>query len=632
MPATKLKKSLEKEDIYPSDKPSGRQRPAKGLSSFLLSHFPYPVVLFDSVLRITDLNAAMERRIGFGRQRILGNLITEICPFCTFRNADKLLKQVIKGKQMHIPAMKYKIADNNFVNASLEIAPVYNEAGIISCAALIAHPADKSEQEIQGSENGFLLSEAELLAGYGTWAWNTETNAIKWSDNLYRIYGMEPKEFEIDLELFLKSIYPEDLVIVNEIIDKLIKEKIPVSYEHRIIRKDGSIRIVSGKSKPFFDENGNLIKVTGCTVDITERKEAQNQLEAEKDFSENIVNNSTYGIIAFDTGLKFTAWNKTMEKLTGVSRRKALGKTIWQLFPGLKNLENEKLFNEVLEGKKVLLQERTNEDGSFVFETNLVPLKNKSGQILGGLILINNITARKNAEKKIKQKNKELEQSNRELERFADVISHDLKEPLRMISNYTQLFARKYEQMLDPDAKEFINYALDGVHRIQLLINDLIEYNSLGRQILDIKPTKIADVIENVIKDLKNEIDASHAVITWSSLPEVKCNRKQMDRLFYNLIDNAIKFRSSNPPEIHISAVKKGHSWLFSVQDNGIGMDNRYNDRIFVLFQRLHGRDAYSGTGIGLAICKKITEMHNGEIWFESLPGKGTTFYFTIPE
>lgn len=632
MPVTNTKKGLEEEELYSSGINYTKRRPYKGLSSILLNYCPNPVILFDSALRVTDFNAAMEQYTFFSRPRALGQAITQICEFCSFPEAEKLIKKVTKGKSVHLPAREYHQFKDGTSNFSIDIEPVYNEAGIISGGALIAKPAEKTTKVNLSTETSFLLSEAELLAGYGTWEWNTITNEINWSDNLYRIYGMEPQEKEIDLELFLKSIYPQDLVIVNEFIDHLIREKNPVAYEHRIIRKDGSIRFISGKSKPYFDEKGNLIKVTGCTVDITERKEAQALLEAEKDFSENIVNNSTYGIIAFDTGLKFTAWNKTMEKLTGIRRKIALGKTIWQLFPGLKNLPNAELFREVLEGKKVLLNERASDDGAWYYETNMVPLKNKSGHILGGLILINDITARKNAEQKLKQKNKELAQSNKELERFADVISHDLKEPLRMITSYTQLFTRKYQSLLDKDAKEIIKYALDGVQRIQLLIDDLIEYNSLGSQIIELKPVKTGPVLENVLKDLKKEIDESQAIITYDPLPEIKCNIKQLDRLFYNLIDNAIKFHGSNPLQIHISAMKKDKKWIFSIKDNGIGIDEKYKERIFILFQRLHGRDAYSGTGIGLAICKKITELHNGEIWFESTPGKGTTFFFSFPE
>ncbi|HRA98413.1 MAG TPA: ATP-binding protein, partial [Nitrospira sp.] len=212
----------------------------------------------------------------------------------------------------------------------------------------------------------------------------------------------------------------------------------------------------------------------------------------------------------------------------------------------------------------------------------------------------------------------------------AYVASHDLQEPLRMVSSYTQLIAKRYKGKLDADADEFIAFAVDGANRMQRLIQDLLAYSRVktgGRQF---EPTAMETVLKAALANLTNAVAESHAVITHDSLPAVMGDEKQLAQLFQNLLSNAVKFRGPQPLHIHISAKQADGEWLFAVRDNGIGIDPEYADRIFVIFQRLHTREEYPGTGIGLAICKKIVERHGGRMWVESDRGKGATFYFTL--
>lgn len=242
------------------------------------------------------------------------------------------------------------------------------------------------------------------------------------------------------------------------------------------------------------------------------------------------------------------------------------------------------------------------------------------------------ITRRKESEEALKKTVDELARSNAELNQFAYAASHDLREPLRGIVGFVRLLEKRYKGDLDEKADEFIDYIVEGVKRMDMLIQDLLEYSQVDRKGKPFRPVNCSVALEEAIHSLRSVIEESGAELTYDLLPTVTADTSQLGRLFQNLISNAIKFRSAKPLKIHISADHKGDEWVFSVKDNGIGIDPKFAERIFVIFQRLHTRDEYEGTGIGLSICKKIVERHGGRIWVESEPGKGSTFYFTIPD
>lgn len=242
------------------------------------------------------------------------------------------------------------------------------------------------------------------------------------------------------------------------------------------------------------------------------------------------------------------------------------------------------------------------------------------------------VTEEKRAKEQLRTLLAELERSNKELEQFAYVASHDLQEPLRMVSSYTQLLEQRYRDKLDDDAREFINYAVDGARRMQRLINDLLEFSRVSTRGRRLEPVDANEVLGTVRANLSAAIEDAGALVTNEELPTVMADPTQLGQLLQNLIANAIKFRGAESPRVHIAAGEQAGEWMFAVRDNGIGIDPEYFDRIFVIFQRLHATADYPGTGIGLAVCKRIAERHGGRIWVESEPGNGATFSFSIPK
>ncbi len=240
------------------------------------------------------------------------------------------------------------------------------------------------------------------------------------------------------------------------------------------------------------------------------------------------------------------------------------------------------------------------------------------------------IDEHKKTESQLEKSLEELKHSNRELEQFAYVASHDLQEPLRMVSSFTQLLQKRYKGKLDEDADEFIKFAVDGAQRMQQLINDLLIYSRVTTRGQEFKQVEMETILDESLFNLKLRIEENNAKITHEPLPTINADQIQIVQLLQNLIGNAIKFSGEKDPKIHISAGNNGDEWIFQVEDNGIGIDTQYYIRIFEVFQRLHERDTYPGTGIGLSICQKIVERHGGKIWVNSKPGEGSKFFFTI--
>ena len=389
--------------------------------------------------------------------------------------------------------------------------------------------------------------------------------------------------------------------------------------------------------KQLIDELvGFRQRITNLEKSGTERKRMEVAVREALRYAESIIETVREPLVVLNVDLKILSANRSFYKTFKVTPHETIGNFIYDLgdrqwnIPKLRTLfedilpKNTKFDNFEVEhefpiiGRKIML-----------LNARRIYRKDIGMQMI--LLAIEDITERRLREEELKKLSEELARSNTELRDFAYVASHDLKKPLQSIEGFAKLLGRRYKGKLDAKADEFIEYIGSSVKRMQELIKDLLEYSQIGAKGKKFKPTDCSGVVEKAVGNLQAAIEESNAVVTYDELPTVMVDTPQMISLFQNLIDNAINFRGEEAPRIHISAQRKGDEWVFSIQDNGIGIDPKDSEQIFGMFQRLHGSTEYPGTGIGLAICKKIVGQHGGRIWVESEPGKGSTFFFTLP-
>jgi PAS domain S-box-containing protein len=396
------------------------------------------------------------------------------------------------------------------------------------------------------------------------------------------------------------------------------------------VRKDGSRFFATLVITAARDSSGRLLGFSEISRDITERMESEAKyrglLEAAPD-----------AMVVVNESGEIVLLNLQAEKQFGYHRDELLWQKVTNIIPdgfaerliadGTRTAA-EALAQQI--GTGIELYGRRKDGSDFPIEIMLSPLEDTGGILVTAAI--RDISVRKDAEKNLVRTMAELKRSNDELEHFAYVASHDLQEPLRMVASYTQLLSKRYRGRLDADADEFIAYAVDGSTRMQGMIQDLLTYSRAGTDGKVLHAISSENALQAVLENLEVAIKESAAVVTHDPLPALTTDGTQLAQIFQNLIGNAIKYRGTEAPHVHVSAKNNdGNEWIFSVRDNGMGIDPQYFERIFVLFQRLHGREEFQGTGIGLAICKKMLQRLGGRIWVESQPQQGSTFYFTLP-
>jgi PAS domain S-box-containing protein len=448
-------------------------------------------------------------------------------------------------------------------------------------------------------------------------------------------YGYPHDQFVKDLHIFDINMLTED-EIKKEMELAAEGKRTYFNFRHKLANGDiKDVEVYSGKIS--IDNKELLLSIVH---DVTQRKLSQKALRESEEKYRIIVETTNEGVWMLDASSKTSYVNSRMAQMFGYSPEEMIGKDLFDFMDPDVRIDAQKYLQRRKQGLKEDHDFKfTRKDGTSLWaivSTN--PVFDVKGQYAGALGMVTDISGRKRSEEELKITLEKLKNSNEELKHFAYIASHDLQEPLRMISSYLQLIERRYKGKLDKDADEFIAFAVDGANRLQDMITGLLAYSRVETQGKSFEKVDFSEVLRIAILNLKVAIQESDALITNDPLPIVEADGGQFVQVFQNLIANSIKFRSEKQPHIHICAKliseiegsKIPDAWQFLVKDNGIGIETQHKERLFNIFQRLH-RSEYSGVGIGLSVCKRIIQRHGGNIWFESEFGKGSTFYFTIP-
>ncbi|PIE34737.1 hypothetical protein CSA56_06870 [candidate division KSB3 bacterium] len=585
-------------------------------------------------------------------------------------NPAKRLARAILGKELRVGASVYAyipekaramFAENfeqalqgSFVQSDQEIVghdgqeywfvvtynPVMTEEGKVLgvCGSLQDISERKRTENARRESEKRLKIIAEFTYDWESWV-APDGTYLYVSPSCERISGYSPQQFMSSPSFFLKIVHPDDQETVVQHFSDPLHHKHVVSMDFRIITYQGDIRWIHHICQAIYLQDGEYSGRRASNRDITERKYAEDALRRERDRIQKYLSVAEVMLIVIDSDQRVSLINKKGCEILGYAEDEILGQNWFDCFLPEWNREEVRLgFFKLLQGEIASLEYHENPIVTHKGEERLIAWHNtlligKDGRITGTLSSGEDITERKLAERALKKTMRELERSNAELEQFAYAASHDLQQPLLMIECYAQLLAQRYAESLDEDAQSFIVRIQEGVEWMQQMIKALLDYSRMEAKRVELKPVDCQILLRKALENLHTMLEEHKVVVTHDLLPTVMVIDVQFVQLLQNLISNAVKFRSDVQPEIRIAVVQDDneHEWIFSVQDNGIGIAPEDATRIFTIFERLHSRNKYPGTGIGLAICKKIVERHGGRIWVRSSPGQGATFYFTHP-
>jgi PAS domain S-box-containing protein len=506
---------------------------------------------------------------------------------------------------------------------------------------------EQVEEQLRASEER--LHSVLRSASIGTFEYDMETGEGHWNDVEFELLGLKPGDAPGHPDTFFRYVHPDDLEAVQAAWQEGLQTG-ELDVDFRIVRADGQERWLTGKGRfaGNSDTGGRPTRFLGVNFDITERKQAEQRLFDAQQRLTALMNALPVGVSFSDdaTSSRITG-NPTVLAQFEVGRTdnlsasapdpEAPGRQVRFFRDGQPIVDAElPLQRAIAENNEILpmeLEVRLPSGRTWYAVASGAPIHDEQGRLTGGVAVTMDITARRLAEDRLRRMNEELARSNKELEQFAYISSHDLQEPLRNIVAFTGLLRDRYQGRLDAKADEYLAYTAEGATRMQTLINDLLAYSRVGGQPGELTPTDVREALETALTNLEAPRQAADAVVTIGQLPTLTADGAQLAQVFQNLIGNSIKYRRADVvPEIHVGARRCPGEWLFFVRDNGIGIDPGYFKKIFEIFQRLHARQEYPGTGVGLAICRKIVERHGGRIWVESQPGEGATFSFTIAD
>ena len=606
----------------------------------LLEAAPDAMVIADAQGHIILVNAETERLFNYTRDELIGKPVEILIPQ-RFRQQHPQQRQ---GYTAHPHSrtindgleLRGLRKNGSEFPAEISLSPLETPQGVLVTAAIrditVRKEAEMHLVQMEGRYRGLLEAAPDAMVVV-----NAAGKIVLLNVQAEKQFGYGRDEL---VGQQVKNIIPEgfaERLIADgtRTAAEALAQQIGTGIELVARRKDGSEYPIEIMLSPLESDEGILI--TAAIRNISVRKQAEDALrQSEERFRLVVSNVKDYAILTLDPEGLVLSWNEGAEKIKGYTSEEIIGQHFSRFYSsedvgnGKPAFELEQATNN---GRAEDEGWRIRKDGSRFFANVVITaLRDQMGRLRGFGKITRDVTERKNSEELLVKTVSKLKRSNDELQQFAYVSSHDLQEPLRMVASYTQLLAKRYQGRLDSDADEFITFAVDGCNRMQVLIQDLLAYSRSGT--IGKAPCEVSgeDALQEALENLQITIKQSGALVSHDSLPVIQTDETQLAQVFQNLIDNAIKYRSAEVPTVHVSAKKNGdHEWIFSVRDNGLGIAPQYFEKIFVLFQRLHGRNEFEGTGIGLAICKKIVERLGGKIWVESQPGKGSTFYFSLP-
>jgi PAS domain S-box-containing protein len=607
----------------------------------LLEAAPDAMVVVNQSGEIVLLNVQTEKQFGYHRDELVGQQVKNIIPegFAErliadgTRSAAAALAQQI-GTGIELTGRR---KDGSNFPIEIMLSPLDSAEGILVTAAIrdisVRKSAEKHLAQMEGRYRGLLEAAPDAMVVV-----NQGGEIILLNLQAEKQFGYHRDEL---VGQKVKNIIPEgfaERLIADSLrsTEDALAQQIGTGIELTGRRKNGSNFPIEIMLSPLESAEGIL--VTAAIRDISIRKNAESHLAQMEGRYRGLLEAAPDAMVVVNQGGGIVLLNVQAEKQFGYHRDELVGQQVKNIIPegfaerliadGTRTAA-EALAQQI--GTGIELTGRRKDGSNFPIEIMLSPLESAEGILVTAAI--RDISVRKSSEEHLVKTVGELKRSNDELQQFAYVASHDLQEPLRMVASYTQLLAQRYKGRLDSDADEFIAYAVDGSTRMQGLIQDLLAYSRAGSNGKALREISSESALEEALASLRATIEESGAVVTHDSLPAITTDGTQLAQVFQNLVGNAIKYHGAQVPQVHISAAKNaGNEWIFSVRDNGLGIDPQYFDRIFVLFQRLHGPTEFKGTGIGLAICKKMLEGLGGRIWVESQPEKGSTFYFALPE
>lgn len=612
-----------------------KKAPEIGSYASIIDSITEAVVVRDLSDKIIYTNAAAEKLFGYGPDELIGKQVDILIPPGKANEEKRILEQLVSGEQVENYETERLDKSGNMVFVEVSSSAHKNEQGkITGVASVIRNLNGKSkvvaEQEITESKNQ--IETIVQNAPYAVVVINDQGEIKNWNLRAEEIFGW--RSVEVMGKLMHMTIMPERYrsAHLKGFSHFLRTGEGPVlgkTLELAAIRKNGEefpieIRISSMVAK------GKYIFVASIN-DITERKKSEQLLrESEEKFNKAFQASPAGLTLTSSTTGKWIDANESFLRMIGYSKEEIIGHSSVEI--GLIGAEERQRVIDIvqrdgsLKDFEVVITTKTGEHLTVLNSMEKISMRGEPC-ILTVLI---DITDRKRAEDELHVKSEELERSNKELEQFAYVASHDLQEPLRNITNYVGLLNSELGETAGEKSTYYLEVLMRSAERMKVLIRDLLEFSRIGRNRV-IEQIDCNSILEEVMADLDSSIKEASAKIQSVKLPVIESNRSEMKQLFQNLLSNAIKFhRPDVPPEIKINCTEGIQEWTFSITDNGIGIKSEYIDKIFMLFQRLHVASEYPGTGIGLATCKKIVELHDGKIWVKSTPGKSTTFYFTI--